>query len=260
MMSTVNKSIKVLLVDDEKAVRMALREILERNFPFVQVVGEASGIPEAVREIHTHNPDLLFLDIEMPGYSGLQLLEFFNPSQINFDIVFVTAFNEYAIRAFKIAAFDYLLKPVDKNELDKTLQRFQHKHQQQRITERINLLKDSFTANEPLTQIAVSSLQGIDFIHLSDILLLEASGTYTIIKLVNGSSLTSSKPLGEFEEVLQKSPNFFRTHRSYLINLNQVRRLSSKEGDVIVLQQEIEVPLSRYRKKEFEAAIADYRI
>lgn len=259
-MSIANKSIKALLVDDEKAVRLALREILERHFPFVQVVAEASGIPEAVREIHTHTPDLLFLDIEMPGYSGLQLLEFFNPQQINFDIIFVTAFNEYAIRAFKISAFDYLLKPVDKHELEKTLQRYQHKHQQQKITERINLLKDSFTAKEPLTHIAITSLQGIDFVQLTDILLLEASGTYTVVKLLNGESLTASKPLGEFEEVLQKNPSFFRPHRSFLINLKHVRKLSSKEGDVIILSQEMEVPLSRYRKKEFEAAIAEFKI
>src|SRR6188472_2098647 len=111
-METPNRQIHVLLVDDEKVVRSALREILDKNFPFVTVVGEAASVPEAVREIQKHTPDLIFLDIEMPGYSGLQLLEFFNPQQITFDIVFVTAFNEYAIRAFKIAAFDYLLKPV----------------------------------------------------------------------------------------------------------------------------------------------------
>lgn len=259
-METPSKQIKVLLVDDEKTVRSALREILDKNFPFVTVVSEAANIPEAVREIHKHSPDLIFLDIEMPGYSGLQLLEFFNPQQITFDIVFVTAFNEYAIRAFKISAFDYLLKPVDKLELERTLNRFTDKLDHQKTTERISLLKETLTAQEPLTQIAVSSLQGIDFIKLSDIVVLEASGTYTVLKLVSGQTLTASKPLGEFEEVLQKNSIFFRTHRSFLINLNYMARLSTKEGDVIIMQNEIEVPLSRYRKKEFETAIAALRV
>lgn len=252
--------ITALIVDDEKAVRSALQEILKLNFPFVTIVGEAASIPEAVREIHTLHPQLVFLDIEMPGYSGLQLLDFFNPTEINFDIIFVTAFNEYAIHAFKISAFDYLLKPVNTEELKQTLERYSGKQLKQKLAERVNLLKKSYAAEKPPEQMAVSSLQGIDFIQLENIILLEAAGAYTTLVLFTGDSIVSSKPLGEFEELLQRNPNFFRAHRSFLINLKHVRKLSSKEGDVIVLAKEIEVPLSRYRKKEFEAAIAGFKI
>lgn len=259
-LATENDPIKVLLVDDEKAVRSALRELLQRNFPSITIVGEAGSIPEAVREIHASHPDLIFLDIEMPGYSGLQLLEFFNPKEVNFDIVFVTAFNEYAIQAFKIAAFDYLLKPVDTEDLKQTLERYTGKHTQQHLQERINLLKESYTDAKLPTQIAVSSLQGIDFIQLENIIVLEASGAYTTLVLSEGDNIVSSKPLGEFEALLKNNLNFFRAHRSFLINLNKVRKLSSKEGDVILLSKEIEVPLSRYRKKDFETAIADFKI
>jgi len=250
--------IKALLVDDEKPVRASLRDILTRSFPAVQLVGEAGTIPEAVREIHQHNPDLIFLDIEMPGYTGLQLLEFFNPSEITFDIIFVTAFNEYAIQAFKISAFDYLLKPVNPADLALTLQRYSGK--KQKLAERAALLKESFSENPVLSQIAISSLQGIDFVQLDNIILFEASGTYTHLILNEGEPILASKPLGEFEEVLQKNNNFFRAHRSYFINLHYVRKLSSKEGDVILLRKNIEVPLSRYRKKEFEQAIAQFKI
>jgi two-component system LytT family response regulator len=253
-------SIKVLLVDDEKPVRSALRELLTRNFPSIIVVGEAGSVPEAVREIHQHNPDLIFLDIEMPGYSGLQLLEFFNAQQVTFDIVFVTAFNEYAIQAFKISAFDYLLKPVNTDDLKETLARYTGAHKQQHLQERINLIKESYNDAKPPTQIAVSSLQGIDFIQLENVIVLEASGTYTTLVLSEGGNIVSSKPLGEFEALLKNNLNFFRAHRSFLINLNKVRKLSSKEGDVIMLTNNIEVPLSRYRKKEFETAIANYKI
>jgi len=253
-------SINILLVDDEKAVRSALRELLHRYFPYVTIVGEAGSVPEAVREIATVKPDLIFLDIEMPGYSGLQLLEFFNPQDVTFDIVFVTAFNEYAIQAFKIAAFDYLLKPVNTQELEQTLQRYEARKKHQQTVARVNLLKQSFSEEKIPEQIAVSSLQGIDFILLDNIILLEASGTYTKIILFKGEPITASKPLGEFETLLQKNTSFFRAHRSYLINLKQVKKLSSKEGDVIILQKDVEVPLSRYRKKEFEEAIASFKI
>ncbi len=252
--------ITVLIVDDEKAVRSALQEILKLNFPFVTIVGEAASIPEAVREIHALHPQLVFLDIEMPGYSGLQLLDFFNPAEIDFDIVFVTAFNEYAIQAFKISAFDYLLKPVNTEDLKKTLERYLGKQHRQQLIERIKLLKDSLTNEKFPTQIAVSSLQGIDFIHLQNIIALEASGTYTTLILAEGDAIVSSKPLGEFEELLKRNTNFFRVHRSHLINLHHVKKLSSKEGDNILLSKGIEVPLSRYRKKEFDQAIASFKI
>lgn len=255
-----HNSIKVLLVDDEKPVRGALRELLNRNFPSIIVIGEAGSVPEAVREIHQHNPDLIFLDIEMPGYSGLQLLEFFNPQQVTFDIIFVTAFNEYAIQAFKISAFDYLLKPVNTEDLKQTLERYELMQHKQKLIERIGLLKESFVNEKAPTQIAISSLQGMDFIQLTNIITLEASGNYTTIILANGDNIVSSKPLGEFEELLKNNTNFFRAHRSHIINLNHVRKLSSKEGDLIILNREIEVPLSRYRKKEFESAISNYKI
>ena len=254
------KSITVLIVDDEKAVRSALQEILNFTFPFVNIVGEAASIPEAVRKIHTLHPQLVFLDIEMPGYSGLQLLDFFNPAEIDFDIVFVTAFNEYAIQAFKISAFDYLLKPVNTEDLKKTLQRYLGKQHRQQLIERVKLLKDSLSDEQSPTQIAVSSLQGIDFIQLSNIIVLEASGTYTTLVLAEGDVIVSSKPLGEFEELLKRNTNFFRVHRSHLINLHHVKRLSSKEADIILLSKGIETPLSRYRKKEFENAIAGFKI
>ena len=254
------KPVTALIVDDEKAVRSALQEILKHSFPFVSIVGEAANIPEAVREIHNSRPQLVFLDIEMPGYSGLQLLDFFNPAEIDFDIIFVTAFNEYAIQAFKISAFDYLLKPVNTDDLKKTLERYIEKQHKQQLIERVKLLRDSLSDERAPTQIAVTSLQGIDFVQLHNTIALEASGTYTTLILAEGDLIISSKPLGEFEELLQRNKNFFRAHRSHLINLNHVKKFTNKEGDIILLSKGIEVPLSRYRKKEFEAAIASFKI
>lgn len=253
-----DSKIRVLLVDDEAPVRHALRQIISNNFSFVDIVGEAGAIPEAVRLVHQHSPDLIFLDIEMPGYSGLQFLEFFNPKEINFDIIFVTAYNEYAIRAFKISAFDYLLKPVDKVELDRSLTRYKEK-QHRKMSERMTLLQSTYAVREPVRQIAVTSLQGIDFIKLVDLIVCEADGIYTKLFMRGDQSLISSKPLGEFEEVLPAN-TFFRPHRSFLINLSHVSKFSSKEGDIIMMNNGLEVPLSRYKKKEFDAAISAMKV
>ncbi len=252
--------IKVILVDDENAVRFALREILQKNFSYVRVIAEAANIQEAVREIHLHKPELVFLDIEMPGYSGLQLLDFFNPQEVTFNVIFVTAFDEYAIRAFKISAFDYLLKPINTQELEQTLIRYRGKKQKEKIIQQLELLKNSYSSNSPPTQIAISSLKGIDFIQLENIVLFEASGSYTTIIQKNSETMVASKPLGEFELIIQKNPIFFRSHRSYLINLTCVKKLLSMEGDTIILQNGLQIPLSRYRKRDFENAISAFKI
>lgn len=253
------EKIRVLLVDDEKPVRMALREIIQRNFDFIEIVGEAANIPEAVREVHAQKPDILFLDIDMPGYTGLQILEFFNPHEVTFDIIFVTAYNEYALQAFKTSAFDYLLKPVNPEELKQTLQRYQSKQRHNLLAERVQLLRKSYDGETP-TQLAISSLQGIEFITMDDIVFLEASGTYTTIVLSDKTQVVSSKPLGEFEELLSKKANFFRAHRSFIVNLRYVKKLSNKDGDIIIMSSGAEIPLSRYRKKDFDASIEAFRI
>ncbi|MFN8341898.1 MAG: LytTR family DNA-binding domain-containing protein [Cyclobacteriaceae bacterium] len=251
--------LKALIIDDEKSVRLALLEIIQRECPEVQVVGEAGSIPEAVREIHARKPDLLFLDIEMPGYTGLQILEFFNPQEITFDVIFVTAYNEYALQAFKISAFDYLLKPVDPQELRSSLQRYLQRGSRAHLSERLRMVKDNLLDGE-VRQLAISMQSGIEFVNINEIVMLEASGIYTVLKLTNGSKLVSSKPLGEFEEILKPARGFYRTHRSYIVNMSQVRRLSSQEGDMVILKDGTEVALSRYRKKEFEDAIKAFRI
>ena len=190
----------------------------------------------------------------------VDILEFFNPQEVTFDIIFVTAYNEYALQAFKISAFDYLLKPVSQEELGQTLQRYQSKQHKRKTVERINLLQQAYREGEVMSQLAISSTQGIEFITIDDILYLEASGTYTTLFLKGNNTIVSSKPIGEFEELLNKRINFFRPHRSYLINLQTVRKLTTKEGDMITLNSGAEIPLSRYRKKDFEERIQGFKI
>lgn len=260
MHSTENIEIKALLVDDESVVRSGLREMLQQNFSWIVIAGEASNIPEAVKLVHQHKPDLIFLDIEMPGYSGLQLLEFFDERDLTFDIIFVTAYNDYAIQAFKVSAFDYLLKPVNLGDLTQTLHRYRHSLHRDKISDRMELLRKSYLSSEMPSRLAISSLSGIDFIDLDQVILFEASGSYTRIVIADGGTVIASKPLGEFENVLEHHTSFFRTHRSYIINLRYVNKFSTKEGDVIHMKDGTDVPLSRYRRNEFDELMMKLRV
>ncbi len=254
-----NNKTRVLLVDDELSVRELLKDMLS-GFDYLDIVGEARNVPEAVKLIHKHQPDLIFLDIEMPGYSGLKLLDFLNEEEIVFDIVFVTAFDEYAIKAFKLAAFDYLLKPVDENQLRDTLKRYLKKESRYQTSNRIDLLKATYRENEILTRIAIPSTYGIEFVDIKDIVILEAENNYTRLILNNNKELMASKPLSEFESMLLPSSNFFRAHRSYLINLKEVAKLNLKDGVFIEMKSGKSIPLSRYRRKDFEEIFKSIKI
>ena len=259
MKAPMQEKVKAILIDDEKAVRDLMKDAL-KSFNFIDVVAEAANVPEAVKMIHREKPQLLFLDIEMPGYSGLQLLDFFNDDELNFDIIFVTAYNEYAIKAFKVAAFDYLLKPVDENQLEETLLRYQDKKLKKQIIQQVDLLRTAYKQEVKITKIAIASTYGIDFIEIDDINFLEADNNYTKIYLTNDSRIVASKPLSEFEEILAPFSVFFRSHRSYLLNINCIARFNTKDGAFIEMKNGDKIPLSRYRRKAFESIFTKIKI
>lgn len=245
-------SYSVIVVDDEPPVRGLLRDLL-RLLPGPEVVGEAGNVQEAVRLIHRVKPQVVFLDIEMPGYTGLQLLDFFNEEEIDFEIIFVTAYDEYAIQAFKLAAFDYLLKPVDEDLLAATLERYQAKQQAPATNDRIQLLKGAYSNPVTVEKIAISATYGVEFLVVEEIAYLEAQSNYTRVVKKDGHDVVASKPLSQFESLLMPRGNFFRAHRSFLINLHEVKKLNLKDGVTIELESGTDVPLSRLKRKEFEA-------
>ena len=239
-----------ILVDDEEDVRAALQATVA-NTGRVNIVGQADSIPKAVKLIHKERPEVIFLDIEMPGDSGLNLLEFFDEESINFDIIFVTAYSEYAIPAFKLAAFDYLLKPVGKSELNATLDRLALKRKNH---------DSSKFKNTETTKLAISSITGTTFLDFDEMVYLEAASSYTKVYLSNGKNILASKTLQDFESKLSAQNKFFRIHRKYLINLNEVRNFNLKDGVFIELKNGIELPVSRYRKKSFEAYLEQFKV
>jgi two-component system LytT family response regulator len=223
------EKIKVLIVDDESTARLALRGVLEEHFPQVHIQAEVKNVPEAVKEIHQNEPDLVFLDIEMPGYSGLELLDFFPNGKMNAKIVFVTAYQDFALRAFEMAAVDYILKPVDQKQIQRALGRISPLN-----GEYLEVLKANLNAGIP-NKLSLPTKTGLDIINIDEILYLKADGSYTHLLMIDGSKLTASKRLSEFQKLLSKG-DFMRVHRSHMVNLQHITRIGKDSGDYLIMK------------------------
>lgn len=244
--------ITVIIIDDEAKGRMALREKLSAYCPQIKILAEASNGQEALAMIHQYQPQLIFLDIEMPRMDGFEMLN--ELTEKNFHIIFTTAYDQYAIKAIKYAAFDYLLKPIDIEELKIAISKIdlQQKNQTKKQVEL--LYQNMQPAKNKLQKLAIPTLEGLLFYDINDIIHLEANSNYTDIFLVNKVKVTASKTLKEFEELLPEDI-FFRTHHSHLINLRYIKRYIKGDGGQIELQNGTYVDVSRRKKEEFLKAI-----
>lgn len=234
---------KAIIVDDEINARLSLRGILEENFPHIQIVNECKDVPSAVKAIHELKPELVFLDISMPGYSGLELLKFFDESQINFKIIFVTAFSEYAINAFELSAVGYILKPVRVEALEKALHKIMTTNHD---LENLKALQNNM--ENPLEKkVALNTGDGITFLELHDILYLKADGSYTHFYTTNRHRITIAKKISDFER-LEAMGNFLRIHRSHIINLARIQKILKQEGGTVVMENGELLSISADRK------------
>lgn len=239
---------KAVIVDDEKKARELLRLMLEENCPNVKVAGAASNVQDAYHLIKTLLPDIVFLDIEMTGGGGFDLLKKFQT--INFAIIFVTAYDKYAIRAIKFSALDYLLKPVDEKELVEALKKVEKNRQRNNSPKVKNFINNYSNPDTNTHTIALQSQNKLDFILINDIVRCEADGKYTYIFLKNGKKFLSSKNLKEFESALTEY-NFFRIHHSHLVNLIYITTYHSGRGGTIVMNDNTTLDVSQRRKDEF---------
>lgn len=247
---------KAVIVDDEDRARRSLITLLTTHCPQVTVVEQCANVPKAVLAIKQHQPDVVFLDIDMPEFSGFELLNFFDT--VNFEIVFVTAHSEYAIQAFEYSAVDYLLKPVQVAKLKSSIEKVSERLSNQNMKQRLEILQQNFQTDE-FCKIAVPVSDGLLFLEISSITQLAAEGAYTHIYLSDGSKLLVSKKLKFFEDILHKRKSFFRIHRSHLINLNFITKYNRLES-YIEMDSGISLPVSKERKKEFETILNEIRI
>ncbi len=240
--------IKAIIVDDETIGRMVLRNKLEIHCPTVEVIGEAADGVNAITLINRLNPTLVFLDIEMPQMNGFEMLE--KLQEKDFYLIFTTAYNQYAIKAIRYAAFDYLLKPVDIEELKTAVDKVE-KNIHQKLKARLDLLKENLLLPEKkMKRLAVSTLEGILFIEINNITHLEASSNYTLIYLADKTKITASKTLKDFSELLP-SDIFHRVHNSYIVNLNYIKRYIRGDGGQIELTDGKLIEVSRKYKDDF---------
>jgi two-component system, LytTR family, response regulator len=237
-----------IIIDDELKGRIALRQKLQDYCPEIQFAGEAANGEEGLLLIEKEKPDVVFLDIEMPRMNGFEMLH--QVKNKNFHLIFTTAYDQYAIKAIKYAAFDYLLKPVDIEELRSVMKRILEQTSHTNTPQKLTILEENFHPGNGLSKIAIPSLDGLLFFNITDIIHLEAQSNYTAIYFINHPKLTASRTLKEFEEILP-SGIFFRTHHSHIINLNYIKRYIKGDGGQIEMQNGNFVDVARRKKDDF---------
>ncbi len=242
--------IRAVICDDEAKARRLLRHLLESCSTEVEVIAEASNLPDAVIAINEKHPDVIFLDIEMPQYSGLQITEFYPDRELPCELVFVTAYNEFAMQAFRLSALDYVLKPATIELIEGVLKKIQRGSSEKK--QRIEVFRSHY--EKPFSRIALPNSSGFQFVELEDIFYLEADGMYTHIHLGAQKEILVSKPLADFEKLLQSDRNFFKAHRKFIINLNHMSSFIRSNSE-IKMDDGVSIPLSRHRRQEFEEEI-----
>lgn len=243
--------IKAIIVDDEEGARDVLENLLLRFCPNVELIAKCENVLQAVDVIKTQRPDLVFLDIEMPNYSGFEVVTFFK--EINFEIIFITAYDQYAIRAFEVAAIDYLLKPIDIERLKNAIARVVQQKNIEQQSLRLSLLSNTLESKQ-LKNIVVSDKGQQNIIAIDSIIAIEAQESYCTIHTIEKVYI-ASKNLKHFETVLESLPQFFRVHKSWLVNKDYIKHYSKSDLS-IQLSNGLTTKLSKYKKAEFEEAIS----
>lgn len=223
---------KALIIDDEEMARVLLQSMISEYCEDIEIVDLCKDLPTGVRAIRKLKPDIVFLDIEMPGHSGLELLDFFDLDEIDFSIIFVTAYNQYAIQAFKLSAIDYLLKPVEIEDLQTAVDLF--RRDKEKNNGKYSVLKDNLKGNTS-KKMTLNTFNSTHFVDIADILFLQGKGAYTKVFVKDMPVITISRGLKSFENVLEDNPSFFRCHKSYIVNLAHVTDyIKGNDGHLVV--------------------------
>lgn len=244
---------RAILIDDEVANLENLQILLARHCPDVRVVATANGVEDAFFKINSYQPDVLFLDIQMGKLSGFDLLE--QVPVKNFEVIFVTAYDQYGIRAVKFAALDYLLKPINADELISAVSKASSRIKDRAQNEQLNFLLQQIRKADPiLPKIALPQQNEIRYVVVDEITRCEADNTYTTVVLASSERILVSKPLKEYAELL-KLQGFLRVHQSHLINPSQVKSWLKEDGGVLLLKNGDKVPVSKANRELVKLAL-----
>lgn len=242
--------IKAIITDDESGAREVLKTLLKDFFPEIDLVSACENLPEAIKAIKKYQPDVVFMDIEMPGYSGLELYDFLNEDERSFQLIFTTAYNEYAIQAFRLAAIDYLLKPIQFQHLKEAIDRIKTEVQLKTSFEQLQVFKHNLTQSQE-KKICISTTEGKHYVPFSDIMFMEADGSYTTIHIQRKKEIFASRRLKYFEDMLEGDSRFFRMHRSIVVNTNFVAQIKRAEN-LVILNDNTKLEIAGDKIKELE--------
>ncbi|MCB0509970.1 MAG: response regulator transcription factor [Chitinophagales bacterium] len=242
--------IKAILVDDSEQAIKLLYLMLKDLAPGLEVVATAKNAREGMELIRALRPDVLFLDIEMPEKSGLDLASELGQLGMDCQIIFTTAYDQYAIQAFRLAAMDYLLKPIEEEQLMQAVEKISKNMASRNVQKQLDVLLTNLEANSNKT-LSVPTLNGFAYLPLNEIEFLEADGSYVHIHMFKEAKKTISKNLKYFENILESDQNFVRVHRSYLINMENVEEYSKSDRGIVVMKSGKKIDVARNRKQEF---------
>ncbi len=237
--------LKAIIIDDEINGIKYLQHLIAKNCPTVEIMASETIPEEAIESIEKLKPDVVFLDIEMPIISGFELLE--QLKHLSFHVIFTTAYNNYAIKAFKYNTIDYLLKPVDAGELTVAVNKLDLVVKNGKPNLSISELLEKIDNTLSKKKLAINSLNEIIYVEMDSIIRFESDSNYTNVFLTDGKKITSSKTLKDYEGLL--SNNFFRVHKTFIINLNQIERYVKTDGGYVVMTDNIQIPVSREKRQ-----------
>lgn len=240
------KPLRAVIVEDEQKARRILQTLLLEHCTGIEVVGMAEDVPNGVKTIISTKPDIVFLDIELPGFNGFELADFFE--KIDFEIVFTTAYSEYAIKAFQMSALDYLLKPIQISQLQQTIEKAREK-KGILMNEKMAVFKANLGGGFA-KKVALPIAEGYLFVDLNEIIYLEADNSYTTVFLVEDKKVLVSKSLKEFVEIIS-SDEFFKPHRSYYVNANHIRQYNRQDSGSLIMDNGDVIYIARDKKSEF---------
>ncbi len=247
------ENIRSLIIEDESRSASALTSLLAQYCPKVEIIGVAATVKEGIKLINEEQPDLVFLDIALPDGDGFTILE--NANYKDFAIIFTTAYNKYATKAFEFSALHYLLKPINHVELKKAVDRFETIRNEKNFSKRLSVLEENL--NGKLEKLVLPASDGLEVIDLDDIIRFEASHNYTDCYLTENRKLCISRPLSAFDSMLC-GQHFVRIHSKYIINLKYLKKYIRGSGGSVRMLDNVEISVSKSRKTQFLEKLSEY--
>jgi len=244
-----------VIVDDEATVRNTIKSLINENFPDINIVATAGSVREGYETIMNTKPELLFLDVELPDGLGFDILKKISP--VNFRTIFITGHQEYALNAIKVSALDYLLKPVDEEELRAAIEKARRiiNHEEEQM--KLQALSENLQCKKVLKRIILHTADHLQLVTVADIIRAEADSNYTRFWISDGRKIMVSKTIKEFDSLLANS-GFIRVHQSHLVNLEQIDRFMKRDGGWLRMRDGSSVPVSPNLKKQVLQAIQDH--